>query len=415
MGEGHRRVYYPGIWDESEELEEYRIGGYHPVHLGDYLANERYQIVHKLGNGGFATVWLAHDQVQKRYVALNIICADASSEDCRELQIIQHLMQNHDQSPEQTHIPLLLDHFRISGPNGTHLCLAMPVAGPRVRDFARARQSGRLPLQLARNVCLQASRTMAYLHASGVCHGDFHPANVLLKITNIDSWTEAEVYERLGDPLRDVVEKISGETPGPHAPSYVVKPIDMTAIDEQYLTQRHRTPPPYAAPRTHIRSQSRHRVGCMGAGLYPLRRPDGREPVPHDFGTPDGTIENIVCVLGKLPEPWWQSWEARKDNFDEEGRPLPPAPGGYALLRINLHYALSHLPAGGEETVFPEGIAKLDRDALNARVAQKTKEPLPEELSHLEDLLSTMLRYNPAERISVAEALELPWLSNVPW
>lgn len=46
---------------DAEPLERYRKGGYHPTHLGDTFKDGRYKIVHKLGWGGYATVWLARD------------------------------------------------------------------------------------------------------------------------------------------------------------------------------------------------------------------------------------------------------------------------------------------------------------------------------------------------------------------
>jgi len=33
----------------TEDIERYRSGGFHPVHLGDMFDDERYRIVHKLG------------------------------------------------------------------------------------------------------------------------------------------------------------------------------------------------------------------------------------------------------------------------------------------------------------------------------------------------------------------------------
>jgi len=39
----------------GEDLERYREGGFHPVHIGDRI-HDRYQVSHKLGFGAFSTV-----------------------------------------------------------------------------------------------------------------------------------------------------------------------------------------------------------------------------------------------------------------------------------------------------------------------------------------------------------------------
>lgn len=50
------------IHDVVESVEEYRIGGYHPVHLGDVF-HQRYEIIGKWAYGQFSTVWLSRDQL----------------------------------------------------------------------------------------------------------------------------------------------------------------------------------------------------------------------------------------------------------------------------------------------------------------------------------------------------------------
>ena len=45
----------------AEALWRYCPGGYHPIHLNDTLKDGQYEILHKLGFGSFATVWLARD------------------------------------------------------------------------------------------------------------------------------------------------------------------------------------------------------------------------------------------------------------------------------------------------------------------------------------------------------------------
>jgi len=47
---------------DAESLHRYQKGGYHPVTLGDTLKAGRYKVVHKLGWGGYSTVWAARDQ-----------------------------------------------------------------------------------------------------------------------------------------------------------------------------------------------------------------------------------------------------------------------------------------------------------------------------------------------------------------
>jgi serine/threonine-protein kinase SRPK3 len=47
---------------DAEPLQRYCRGGYHPVKLGDALNDGTYKILHKLGWGGYSTVWAAKNQ-----------------------------------------------------------------------------------------------------------------------------------------------------------------------------------------------------------------------------------------------------------------------------------------------------------------------------------------------------------------
>src|SRR5690349_2939382 len=59
LGNANKPEYMP--IEDVEKLERYRPGGYHPVTIGEQLGG-RYSIVHKLGFGGYSTIWLARDQ-----------------------------------------------------------------------------------------------------------------------------------------------------------------------------------------------------------------------------------------------------------------------------------------------------------------------------------------------------------------
>jgi hypothetical protein len=56
-------IYQPSnLLFTQEPVSKYRPGGFHPVRLGDTFKGGRYTIHHKLGWGGFSTVWLAKDK-----------------------------------------------------------------------------------------------------------------------------------------------------------------------------------------------------------------------------------------------------------------------------------------------------------------------------------------------------------------
>jgi len=56
---------------ENEELDDYEIDGYHPVHVNEII-DGRYVIIKKLGWGHFSTVWLALNLRDKKLYALKI-------------------------------------------------------------------------------------------------------------------------------------------------------------------------------------------------------------------------------------------------------------------------------------------------------------------------------------------------------
>ncbi|KAF6512720.1 hypothetical protein HZS61_007526 [Fusarium oxysporum f. sp. conglutinans] len=67
------------VEDASEPSERYDEGLYYPICIGEILI-DRYRIEHKLGHGGFSTVWMAHDMFSDEDVALKILTPGHSAE-----------------------------------------------------------------------------------------------------------------------------------------------------------------------------------------------------------------------------------------------------------------------------------------------------------------------------------------------
>ena len=62
---------------DVEVQNEYRLGGFHPVELGDVLG-ARYRVVRKLGYGQYSTVWLVEDNGYIHVLKRHLIAGQAS-------------------------------------------------------------------------------------------------------------------------------------------------------------------------------------------------------------------------------------------------------------------------------------------------------------------------------------------------
>lgn len=159
-------TYLDGINEDLEPLEEYQEGGYHPVHLGDTLgASGQYRVIHKLGNGGFGTVWLCRDLQGPGYVAVKVMVGDVAPEDLPDLA----LAKLDRSAPGAEHIAIPLDSFSVKGPNGVHQCIVLPVLGPCISP--RLWLSLKDPAPVLRGMAYQSALAMSYLHKLGLCHG----------------------------------------------------------------------------------------------------------------------------------------------------------------------------------------------------------------------------------------------------
>lgn len=174
MYEPYARQFRPSLLDGIEDIEDYVPGGFCPVHLGDTFADQRYRIIHKLGAGGFSTVWLARDHIEQRYVSLKILRAE-DSEECNELQIQEHLKSQTGNRPGRAHVALLLDHFTCVSPNGSHKVLVYPIAGPTLSKMysrnGEVRGNRRFHGELARKTAFQTVQAMDFVHSLGIVHG----------------------------------------------------------------------------------------------------------------------------------------------------------------------------------------------------------------------------------------------------
>ena len=158
-----------------ESLEHYGPGGYHPVHLGDRFSTGRYEVIHKLGHGGYSLVWLCKDLQEHKYVSLKVAKSDLpgaeQQRDC-ELDVHYALRNGSEGHPGKRFVIKLLDDFILNGPNGSHQCFVFPFAFNNVAIAKEASKddSCMFPTQIARSIATQSLLGLSYVHACGIVH-----------------------------------------------------------------------------------------------------------------------------------------------------------------------------------------------------------------------------------------------------
>lgn len=155
-----------------EHLHDYEPGGHHPVHLGDCLGDDgRYRVIHKLGNGGTANIWLCRDLAVgdiTKYVAVKVLMADLSKSDCPEFGV--NKLRDFANGPYQEGVICLpLGQFMEHGPNGDHFCFVYPLLGPKA-SLGLFRSHDDIEKSL-RAICFKVVQAVALLHSHGICHG----------------------------------------------------------------------------------------------------------------------------------------------------------------------------------------------------------------------------------------------------
>jgi len=132
----------------------------------------RYEIERQIGQGAFATVYLARDLKHERKVAIKVLNADPESETgeirfIREIRLVARLQH-----------PNILP-LHDSGHVETQLYYVMPyVTGETLRmRMQRERQMG---VTAACGIARETADALAYAHGQGIVHRDIKPENILL-------------------------------------------------------------------------------------------------------------------------------------------------------------------------------------------------------------------------------------------
>ncbi|CAI6342237.1 unnamed protein product [Periconia digitata] len=386
--------YYCGI--DAEPLHRYGEGGYHPTLLGDVLKDGRYRILHKLGWGGYSTVWAARDLREHKYVALKISAAEKRQQS-QEVDVMRTLAAaTRTDQPGSHHLMSMLDNFQLEGPNGSHDCFVLEMLGPSVSDLVETRMSDeRLPGKLAKTIAKQALLGLDYLHQQKIGHGDLHIRNLAFTIPSVDSLNEEQFCKKLGKPETGMVRRKDGKPLDPGVPQYLVRPFSYPAdsslfsspikiIDfgEAFLSndtpRTLHTPLPIRAPEIIFGEKLDYRVDMWSMGCLLFELVVGQPPFDSIMTTPTVLVRQMLEMCSDdLPERWQQSWRAIDNKAAGE----------------NSNYTLQQWL---EEMYFD---------------GERNEDLTRDDIIKVGELVGGMLRFEPSTRTSAREVLQDPWFN----
>ncbi|KFY81229.1 hypothetical protein V500_11609 [Pseudogymnoascus sp. VKM F-4518 (FW-2643)] len=372
----------------EEKISRYRPGGFHPVALGNTFNQARYTVVHKLGYGGFSTVWVAYDDVLRQWVALKIMTSKVT-ETSREMRWYDALGECRPNSLSSHYIAQLLDHFIIDGPNGKHLALVFELLGPNVRTIVRAEYQDRTNIdpETILRMTEQLLEALAFVHQTGFAHGDVSTKNMAFTAKNLSKVTKERLFEVIGAPSIENVERIDEQPLADGIPSYLVKSAtwcgwvneydeDFRLLDfgESFVHGREpeiiTQPGGLMPPETVLTETFDYRVDLWRVGIAIYSFVFGGLPF-YCIGDKDSLVIQMIEFIGDLPPEW-------KPSFDN--------------LRIDF-----------KRQPLLEGDLRVDRG-----LEYKFKHQIHEEmLQPLLPVIQGLMRFRPTERISAQQALEM--------
>lgn len=132
----------------------------------------------------------------KRHVALKVVKSDGHYTETAldEIQLLQRVVTSSQTHAGRCHVVGLVDNFRHTGPNGSHVCMVFEVLGENLLGLIKRYQHRGVPQHIVKQVAKQILLGLDYLHTEcRVIHTDLKPENVLICIDDVESVVQAEL------------------------------------------------------------------------------------------------------------------------------------------------------------------------------------------------------------------------------
>ncbi|KAI0654569.1 kinase-like domain-containing protein [Cubamyces menziesii] len=372
---------------EEERLPWYDSRDFYPVRVGQVFKS-RYQVVGKLGYGGYSTVWLCRDLMEHCYVAVKVFSQLSTEPIQRELEAFRYLnnLAKTDDFGRQC-IRTPLDQFELpvdpAISSQPFQCLVFEPAAKSIWDVREKARGDLLPENVVKAVVRHVLFALVYLHQEAkMVHTDIQEQNILLSMMDFEALRAYEDSERT-NPLP---QKVVG-----NRNIYLSRAIDCEAYGHPVLSDFGEArfgrakytgaiqPIPYRAPEVILGMPWDEKVDIWSLGTMIWDMFQGTRLFETAAG-PDSRqhIAHMVSLLG-----------------------LPPAD---FLRRSETGEPWKYFDTRGHWT----GTTTLSNDSLELLEHRLEGEKKAQFLG----FVRKMLKWIPEERYTAYELLDDPWLSS---
>ena len=135
--------------------------------------NDRYQIIKTLGEGGMANVYLAHDTILDRNVAVKVLRGDLADDE----KFVRRFQRDAIAASSLSH-PNIVEMYDVGEDDGQYYIVMEYVDGMTLKQVLKKR--GHLSVTEVVDIMLQVTDGMAHAHDAYIIHRDIKPQNIMI-------------------------------------------------------------------------------------------------------------------------------------------------------------------------------------------------------------------------------------------